>query len=109
MYLLANIHGAELFKGSDPGDQPQMLEMCRFGVTTGNRNLDDVWEHYYDGVYRCNQVLKVLPQAEDELSAAEMIDIEAQARFLRAHYFFYLKRAFKNIIPGGDAGPKVLL
>jgi hypothetical protein len=96
MYLFGNIHGAELFKGSDAGDQPQMLELSRYGVTTGNRNTRSFWRHYYDGVYRCNQVLKILPQATT-LSAAEATDIEAQARFLRAHYYFYLKRSFKNI------------
>ncbi|MBN2480578.1 MAG: RagB/SusD family nutrient uptake outer membrane protein, partial [Bacteroidales bacterium] len=94
--LFGTIHGGESFKGSDAGDQPAMLEYNQYAVTTGNGNTRGLWTTYYDGVSRCNAVLKILPNVTD-MSDARKITVEAEARFLRAHYYFYIKRAFKNI------------
>jgi hypothetical protein len=43
----------------------------------------------YDGIVRANDVLRVIPQAGD-MSEAEKKLAEAQARFLRAHFYFEL-------------------
>ncbi len=96
--LFAVIHGGEAFKGSTAGDQPAMLEFSQYNVTTGNSYIEGFWENYYDAVYRCNQVLIVLEKvSEEDLSADERAQITAEARFLRGHYHFMLKRAFGNI------------
>lgn len=94
--LLGVIHGGEAFKGSTAGDQPAFLEFSKFEVTTGNTSVLAMWRTYYDAVNRCNLVLAALPEVEDLTDAAKL-QVEAQAKFLRGHYYFMLKRAFKNI------------
>jgi len=95
-FLFSSIWSDECFKGSDPGDQPPFDEYETFLVTSGNTNHLDLWRHYYDGVNRCNQILKLLPDVAG-ITEQRRTAIEAEARFLRGHYYFYLKRAFKNI------------
>lgn len=94
--LLGNMHGGEAFKGSTAGDQPAFLEFSKFEVTPGNASILTMWRTYYDAVNRVNLVLAALPTVTG-LSDAAKLKIEAEAKFLRGHYFFMLKRAFKNI------------
>lgn len=94
--LLGVMHGGEAFKGSTAGDQPAFLEFSKFEVTPGNTSVLEMWRHYYDAINRCNLVLSALPSVTDMTDAAKL-QIEAQAKFLRGHYYFMLKRAFKNI------------
>ncbi len=94
--LFGVIHGGECYKGSYPFDQAPMLEASQFKYSAGNSNVSSLWQYGYNAAYRCNQVLKFLKQVSD-MTEAEKKEAEAEARFLRAHYYFYLKRAFGNI------------
>lgn len=94
--LLGVIHGGEAFKGSTAGDQPAFIEFSKFEVTTGNSSVLTMWRSYYDAVNRCNLVLSALPNVTG-ITDAKKVQIEAETKFLRAHYYFMLKRAFKNI------------
>jgi starch-binding outer membrane protein, SusD/RagB family len=51
----------------------------------------------YDGIARCNDVLQILPKVLD-ITDADRQQIEAQAKFLRGHYHFELKKMF-NMVP----------
>ncbi|HBE41062.1 MAG TPA: RagB/SusD family nutrient uptake outer membrane protein [Bacteroidales bacterium] len=72
------------------------------GVSTWNAFMytidagNGAWVHYYSGVLRCNEVLKLLPKVQN-IPAANALQIEAEARFLRAHYYFELVKLFRNI------------
>ncbi len=90
------MRGGEIFKGSDAGDQPQLLEYSRYNYTTGNTDILNNWRWNFDAVSRCNQILEILTQVTD-LSDAKKAQIEAEARFLRGHYYFLLKRDYNNI------------
>ncbi len=94
--LFGVIHGGECFKGSYSFDQPAYLEPSMFKITAGNTNVSGFWQFGYDAVYRCNLVLKFADRATD-MTEAKKMQAKAEARFLRAHYYFYIKRAFKNI------------
>lgn len=95
--LFGSVRGGEAHKGSSSGDQPQMIEIQKFAVTSGNSSVTEFFAFYYDAVFRCNLVLQKLPTIESGLTDAERTEIEAEARFLRGHYHFMLKRLFKNI------------
>ncbi len=57
------------------------------------------WEHFYMAIYRCNQVLKFVP--EIDMDATKKAEILAQAHFLRALWYFQI-----NIL--WEKGPLVL-
>jgi starch-binding outer membrane protein, SusD/RagB family len=95
--LLSSVHGGDLMKGGpSKGDLSQWQEYNEFKITTGNAYVLDYWKSAYDAIFRINLVLNQLTKNTD-MTDAEKLQVTAEARFLRAHYYFYLKRTFNNI------------
>ncbi|HEY4966230.1 MAG TPA: RagB/SusD family nutrient uptake outer membrane protein [Puia sp.] len=95
-WLWGSVAGGDAHKGSDGGDQPPMIPIATFTVNPSNVLLDDKWKAVYEGITRCNNVLKVLPLVPD-MTPDQITNTRAQARFLRAHYYFELKKLFNNL------------
>jgi len=58
------------------------------------------WNHSYDGVNRANDVLVFLEKAQgknEDISNERAIEIEAEAKFLRAYHHFQLQLVFWQI------------
>jgi hypothetical protein len=91
------------YKGSVPADQMQegFSTLATFTYATNNGYLNEKWRAMYDGIGRANAVLKILPLAED-ISADNAKRITAEARFLRGHFHFELKRIFNNPVYASD-------
>lgn len=83
-------------KGSGAGDQPQQGAFELFTVQPNNDYIDPKWSALYDGVNRTNAVLIAAKGAPD-MDEASMKRITGEARFLRGHYHFDLKRVFNNV------------
>ena len=99
-WIWGSVVGAEASKGSYSGDQQTMNEIFTYHASTSNVFFDDKWKACYEGISRCNNVLKVLPNVTG-LAEADASNIEAQAKFLRGHYYFELKKMF-NMVPYMD-------
>ncbi|SJN23620.1 RagB/SusD family nutrient uptake outer membrane protein [Sphingobacterium sp. JB170] len=87
-------------KGSELTDQTPMNEIEAYGTISTNDNLSTMWQVYFEGVLRCNNTLKLLNADQtgaQEVSADRAIEIQAESRMLRAHYYFYLWRVFRNV------------
>jgi len=95
-WLFGSVAGGDAHKGSDGGDQIVMIPILNFSVASNNSLLDDKWKAVYEGITRCNFVLKTLEQVKD-MSNDEKTNVKAQARFLRGHYYFTIKRMFNNL------------
>ncbi len=95
-WLFGSVAGGEAHKGSDGTDQLPFMGMAAFTVTPSNDMINDKWKAVYEGITRCNNVLKILPLVTD-MSAEELTNTKAQARFLRGHYYFELKKLFNNV------------
>jgi starch-binding outer membrane protein, SusD/RagB family len=96
--IAANVHGGEAMKGSSKTDLPWANEFQMFGLTSGNDGTKNLFIYYFDAIDKCNLVLKIMANANEAgFTETEKTEIEAEARFLRAHYYFYAKRIFKNI------------
>lgn len=83
-------------KGSVPNDQTEvnLIQTNRWDPTNGYFN--GVWSNRYEGVARANEVLRTMRQADD-ISPADTARIAGEARFLRAHFYFDLKKMFSNV------------
>ncbi|MDZ7720798.1 MAG: RagB/SusD family nutrient uptake outer membrane protein [Balneolaceae bacterium] len=66
----------------------------------GMNAFDMQWRADYDGINRANEVLKILDQVDD-MTDEEKNRVAAEARFLRGHFYFNLKRMF-NMVPWID-------
>ena len=58
--------------------------------------IHGAWRFWYAAVGRANDVLQLLPTIENA-SAEELLQIEAEAKFLRGVFFTYLKLLFGNV------------
>ncbi len=99
-WLFGSVAGGDAHKGSDGTDQLPFMGMAAFTVTPSNDMINDKWKAVYEGITRCNNVLKVLPHVTD-MTPDELTNTKAQARFLRGHYYFELKKLF-NMVPWID-------
>ncbi|MBX2873050.1 MAG: RagB/SusD family nutrient uptake outer membrane protein [Saprospiraceae bacterium] len=95
-WVWGSVRGGDANKGSDEGDAPFLNEVQTFAVQANNEAL--LWKYrvLYEGIARANATLRLLLVAQQNVSEADKIRIEAEARFLRGHYYFDLKKNFNN-------------
>jgi hypothetical protein len=95
-WVYGSVPGGDAHKGSDPGDQNLITPIEQWNATPANGYLDQVWQQRYDGVQRANEALRLMRQAKD-MTPADTLEVAAEARFLRAHFHFELRRDFLKI------------
>lgn len=99
-WLFGEVAADNAHKGSEIADQPNMNMIENYTAISTNDNLSTMWQIYYEGVLRSNITLRLLStdQSENkEITPARALEIEAEAKMLRAHYYFFMWRIFKNI------------
>lgn len=93
-WVWGSIRGADANKGTDPGDFSDINPIQRYESLPTQGVIRDKYNGNYEGVARANATLKLLTKATADVPADFKTGIEAQAKFLRAHFYFELKRAF---------------
>lgn len=99
-WVFGEITSDNAHKGSEQTDQPDMNLIETMATSPGNNNLTTMWQVYYEGVLRCNTTLKFLLADQREqktVSVMRAIEIEAEAKMLRAHYYFFMWRVFRYL------------
>ena len=95
-WFWGSILGGDANKGSDPGDQAQMNEVQRYATLATNVSPASKYRSSYEGVVRSNSVLSLLSKTTQRIPDADKKRMAGEARFLRGHYFFDLKKVFNN-------------
>lgn len=95
-WIYGSLVGGEAHKGSDGSDQASIDPIVKFIADPSNGFFNSKWKAVFEGITRANTVLRVLKNVTD-LSETDRTNIEAQARFLRAHYYFDLKKMFNKV------------
>lgn len=103
-WLFGEVGADNAHKGSDYPDQGFMNDIEAHQTTSVNDQIPTMWTNYFEGVIRCNSTLSLLNTLQNSSSTqkfpeARAIQIQAEARMLRAHYYFYLRRVFGPDIP----------
>ncbi|MEP2348512.1 MAG: RagB/SusD family nutrient uptake outer membrane protein, partial [Algoriphagus sp.] len=83
-------------KGTDPGDFSTINPIQRFEINAASGEVGSKWNVAYEGIARSNNVLRLMASKGPDVTDADVARISAQARFLRAHYYFELKRDYGN-------------
>ena len=95
-WVYGSVCADDSYKGSTPTDQPDLVLLQTWSVSSANTSyVQQKWALLYDGIQRCNEVLRVLPKAED-ISEADAKVISGETRFLRAFYHFGGKIVFNS-------------
>lgn len=100
-WLIGSIRGGDANKGTDPGDGSEMNPIQRYEYTPTDAVPGNVYQSYFEGVSRANAVLALLKDAGTDTKPEEIKLMAAEARFLRAHFYFQLKRNY-NMVPYVD-------
>lgn len=58
--------------------------------------IHNAWKFWFAAVGRANDVLKMIPKVEDA-TPEELLQIEAEAKFLRGYFYTYLVMLFRNV------------
>ena len=82
--------------GGLPAGVPDALNIQNYQVIPTTSFLDAKWTADYDGVARANAVIIATNQATD-MTAAQQAEAIAEARFLRGHFHFDLKKMWNNV------------
>lgn len=97
-WVHGSIRGGDANKGTDAGDQAVANPVQRFETLPNNGVVADKWRITYEGVARCNTLLRLTAASTDpSVSDADKLRITAEARFLRGLYYFELVRIWKNV------------
>lgn len=95
-WLWGSIVGGDANKGSNAGDQAVATPVQRFEVEPENGPVGDKWRGMFEGVARSNGAIRVA-SASKEISDADKKRILGEARFLRGHYYFELRKIFNKV------------
>ncbi|WP_167607601.1 RagB/SusD family nutrient uptake outer membrane protein [Maribellus sediminis] len=105
-YLTSVVAADECLGGGGANDGRGLQLMDRFDKSQSPADVDifnDGWKLYYTGIYRCNTLLKKLPDVVEWDSGEAATDsiaknrIEGEARFIRALEYFELVRLFERV------------
>lgn len=98
-WFWGSVLGGDANKGSDPGDQSQVNEIQTYSSQTNNGSILEKYARTFEGVARANATLRLAAVAEEtgSASAAVIQQVRGEARFLRGHYYFDLKKNFNDV------------
>jgi starch-binding outer membrane protein, SusD/RagB family len=96
-WLWGSILGGEANKGTNSGDQSQANEIQAYNAQSTNASVLEKYQTLYEGIARVNALLRILPNAQPTVSADAKARIEGEAKFLRAFYYFELKKIWNNV------------
>jgi starch-binding outer membrane protein, SusD/RagB family len=99
-WIYGSVRGGDAHKGSTPGDQGQILSIMLGQAEPNFSYLNSRWSHLYEGISRANAVLSLAEEVPDMDETAKVHAV-AEARFLRGHFYFELRRNF-NMVPWID-------
>lgn len=91
-----SIRGGDAVKGTDPGDYSDLNPIMQLNALPTQGVVNGKYTGTYEGVARANLVLKLLKDKGEDVTDEDATQFEAQAKFLRGHYYFELKRTFGN-------------
>lgn len=96
-WVYGSVASDDAYKGTDAGDQPPISFIEAHNIQPDNIYFRGKWRGMYDGIARANDVLQLLPEVTD-MTDAEKTAVRAEAKFLRGHYHFELKKMY-NMVP----------
>jgi len=95
-WFWGSVLGGDANKGTNAGDQSQVNEIQAYNAQTTNESVQQKYRALYEGIARANAALKLLQNPDPTVPPAIITRFTAEARFLRGHYYFELKKIFNN-------------
>ncbi len=97
IWVLGDIASDDAIKGGSEGDQADFGLIDNFNFIPTNSAIEAVWARNYEGVFKANVVIDGLSDANAGISEKVRKSVIAQAKFLRAYYYFTLTTTYGDI------------
>ncbi len=94
LWVFGDVASDDAIKGGIPGDQSEIEFIGQFSYTRDNGYLENMWQRYFEGISRTNDVINRLGP---DVSDAVRESVTAEARFLRAYYYFHLVNIYGEV------------
>ena len=94
-YPILDIISDDAYKGSNPGDASSIELFNKFQFTASAGDISRWYSALYKGIRRANIVIEKVPSVPMDESLKKRL--LGEARFLRAHFYFDLVRAFGDL------------
>ncbi|MES2797199.1 MAG: RagB/SusD family nutrient uptake outer membrane protein [Bacteroidota bacterium] len=95
-WVWGSVRGGDANKGTDPGDFSTINPIQRFEYLPTLDVIENNYRGLYEGIARANSMLALIKDAASDVSADDKKRLTAEARFLRGHFYFSLKRNYNN-------------
>ncbi len=95
-WVTGSITGGEANKGTDPGDYSTINPIQRYETDPTSGDLNNLWRGRFEGIARSNRVLALIAMSE-AISTADAARLAGEARLLRGHFYFDLKKHFNSV------------
>jgi hypothetical protein len=96
LWVFGDVASDDAVKGGATGDQSDIEEVDEFTADSDNGAIENIWVHYFEGINRANNTIYYVPQIS--MDDTELQDrIVAEAKFLRAYFYFNLVNIFGEI------------
>jgi hypothetical protein len=92
---LFGVPADDVLKGSNPGDASFINAYDQFLYTASDDGVKGYWAGQWQAVARCNQVISKVPAIE--MNTALKDRLIAEAKFLRAYFYFNLVRLYGGV------------
>lgn len=95
-WIWGSVRSDDSYKGTEASDGPDLTLIMQNALTAEMGYPNDKWNSNYDGIGKANATLSNLALATD-LTDAQALRIEGEARFLRAHFHFEGVKVFGRV------------
>lgn len=96
MWILSDMCTDDYWMGNTGQAQEEYISLAHYqGVGQSNGSISDFWQYRYKGILRCNIALDRLPDVE--MDATQKARLIAEAKFLRAYFYFDLVKNFGGV------------
>ncbi len=98
IWVVGDTRSDDAVKGGDAGDKADAADIDNFVENTNNGVVATIWANYYEGITRCNYAIVNVGAMSTSIIDADLKDrIIAEAKFLRAYYYFLLINIYGDV------------
>lgn len=97
-WVYGSVVGGEANKGSDAGDQAEIVPIQQFTASATNGYFNVKWRALYEAIARANGTIRIATALTTaDITDPEKNQILAEARFLRGYYHFEAKKMWNKV------------